>query len=80
MSVQEIDRLLAFRKENKYVNSAKEFQEVTKVSDSLLSSMLRFLNFRIGFRIKLILKQRKKNLFRRRISKKKISKKKKLYF
>ncbi|WP_374175173.1 ComEA family DNA-binding protein [Flavobacterium tructae] len=36
LSVQEIDRLLAFRKENKYVNSAKEFQEVTKVSDSLL--------------------------------------------
>ena len=37
MSVQEIDRLLAFRKENKYVNSAKEFQEVTKISDSLLN-------------------------------------------
>ncbi|MFH6969293.1 ComEA family DNA-binding protein [Flavobacterium sp. FlaQc-28] len=36
MSVQEIDRLLAFRKENKYVNSAKEFQEVTHISDSLL--------------------------------------------
>lgn len=37
MSVQEIDRLLAFRKENKYVNSAKEFQDVTKISDSLLN-------------------------------------------
>jgi len=37
MSVLEIDRLLAFRKENKYVNSAKEFQEVTKISDSLLN-------------------------------------------
>ncbi|MEN2415280.1 ComEA family DNA-binding protein [Flavobacterium mesophilum] len=36
MSVQEIDRLLAFRKENKYVNSAEEFQAVTKISDSLL--------------------------------------------
>ena len=36
MSIQEIDRLLAFRKENKYVNSAQEFQAVTKVSDSLL--------------------------------------------
>lgn len=36
MSVLEIDRLLAFRRENKYVNSAKEFQEVTKISDSLL--------------------------------------------
>ncbi|MDQ6472405.1 helix-hairpin-helix domain-containing protein [Flavobacterium sp. LHD-80] len=36
MSVLEIDRLIAFRKENKYVNSAEEFQEVTKISDSLL--------------------------------------------
>lgn len=37
MSVQEIDRLLDFRKTNKYVNSPKEFQIVTKVSDSLLN-------------------------------------------
>ena len=29
MSTQEIDRLLAFRKINKYVNSAQEFQSVT---------------------------------------------------
>jgi len=36
MSVQEIDRLMAFRKENKYVNSAEEFQKVTQISDSLL--------------------------------------------
>ena len=36
MSTAEIDRLLAFRKQKKFVNSAKEFQEVTKVSDSLL--------------------------------------------
>lgn len=39
MSVKEIDRLLAFRKENKYVNSPKEFQAVTKISDSLLSAI-----------------------------------------
>jgi DNA uptake protein ComE-like DNA-binding protein len=39
MSVLEIDRLLAFRKENKYVNSPKEFQTVTKVSDSLLNAI-----------------------------------------
>lgn len=37
MSVAEIDRLLAFRKENKYVSSADEFQKVTKISDSLLN-------------------------------------------
>jgi competence ComEA-like helix-hairpin-helix protein len=37
MSVEEIDRLLAFRKSNRFVNSAEEFQKVTKVSDSLLN-------------------------------------------
>ncbi|TPG38115.1 ComEA family DNA-binding protein [Flavobacterium pectinovorum] len=37
MSMEEIDRLVTFRKENKYVNSIEEFQQVTKVSDSLLS-------------------------------------------
>ncbi|WP_281226535.1 ComEA family DNA-binding protein [Flavobacterium aquiphilum] len=45
MSVQEIDRLLAFREKNKYVNSAKEFQEVTKVSDSLLNLIAPFFKF-----------------------------------
>jgi DNA uptake protein ComE-like DNA-binding protein len=45
MSVPEIDRLLAFRKENKYVNSAKEFQAVTKVSDSLLSAISPYFKF-----------------------------------
>ena len=39
MSVEEIDRLYEFRKSGKYVNSAKEFQQVTKVSDSLLMKM-----------------------------------------
>ena len=45
MSVQEIDRLLAFRKENKYVNSAEDFQKVTKVSDSLLNAMAPYFKF-----------------------------------
>jgi DNA uptake protein ComE-like DNA-binding protein len=45
MSVQEIDRLLAFRKEKKYVNSPKEFQNVTKVSDSLLNTMAPYFKF-----------------------------------
>ena len=39
MSLEQIDRLLAFRKTNKFINSAKEFQQVTKVSDSLLSKI-----------------------------------------
>ncbi|QKJ62787.1 helix-hairpin-helix domain-containing protein [Flavobacterium sp. M31R6] len=45
MSVQEIDRLLAFRKQNKFVNSVKEFQDVTKVSDSLLNVIAPFFKF-----------------------------------
>lgn len=45
MSVQEIDRLLVFRKENKYVNSAEEFQNITKVSDSLLSIISPYFKF-----------------------------------
>ncbi len=39
MRVAEIDRLLAFRKSNRFVNSAKEFQQVTKVSDALLNKI-----------------------------------------
>jgi DNA uptake protein ComE-like DNA-binding protein len=45
MSVPEIDRLLAFRKENKYVNSPKEFQSVTKISDSLLNAISPYFKF-----------------------------------
>lgn len=45
MTVEQLDRLFAFRKENKYVNSAKEFQEVTKVSDSLLKEMAVYFKF-----------------------------------
>jgi len=37
MSKLEIDRLLAHRKAGKYINSPKEFQQITKISDSLLS-------------------------------------------
>ncbi|WP_244275723.1 ComEA family DNA-binding protein [Maribacter dokdonensis] len=37
MTIEEIDRLHEYRKRNKFVNSAEEFQEVTKVSDSLLN-------------------------------------------
>jgi len=45
MSVAEIDRLLAFRKTNRYVNSAREFQEVTQVSDSLLRTIAPYFKF-----------------------------------
>lgn len=45
MSLQEIDRLLAFRKTNQFVNSKKEFQNVTKVSDSLLTKISPYFKF-----------------------------------
>mgnify|MGYP006156021889 FL=1 len=45
MSVAEIDRLLAYRKQNKFVNSAAEFQAVTKVSDSLLNAISPYFKF-----------------------------------
>jgi len=37
MTIQEIDRLHKYRKQRRFVNSKKEFQVVTKVSDSLLN-------------------------------------------
>jgi DNA uptake protein ComE-like DNA-binding protein len=45
MSVQEIDKLLLFRRQNKYVNSAKEFQNVTGISDSLLKIISPYFKF-----------------------------------
>jgi len=45
MSVKEIDRLLAYRKSGKFVNSAREFQQVTRVSDSLLAAISPFFKF-----------------------------------
>lgn len=45
MSVEELDKLFAFRKQNKYVNSAKEFQTVTGVSDSLLNAISPYFKF-----------------------------------
>ena len=45
MSVEEIDRLLAYRAQNKFVNSEAEFQAVTKVSDSLLKAISPYFKF-----------------------------------
>ncbi len=45
MKVEEIDRLLAFRKLGKFANSAKEFQQVTKISDSLLNVISPYFKF-----------------------------------
>lgn len=45
MSLEEIDRLHAYRTKNKFVNSAKEFQKVTQVSDTLLNRIAPFFKF-----------------------------------
>jgi DNA uptake protein ComE-like DNA-binding protein len=45
MSNEEIDRLLQFRAKNQWVNSAKHFQQITQVSDSLLNTMAPYFKF-----------------------------------
>lgn len=45
MSNEEIDRLLKFRNKGEWINSVKQFQEVTKVSDSLLNVISPFFKF-----------------------------------
>lgn len=39
MSLGEIDRLHAYRKQGRFVNSANEFQQVTQMSDSLINKI-----------------------------------------
>ncbi|MEW5675027.1 helix-hairpin-helix domain-containing protein [Flavobacterium enshiense] len=45
MTVAEIDRLHAYRKENKFVNSVEEFQQITKVSDVWLAEYAPYFKF-----------------------------------
>lgn len=45
MSVQEIDRLHAYRKKGKFVNSAKEFQKITQVSNVFLAKVSPYFKF-----------------------------------
>ncbi|MDP5001159.1 MAG: helix-hairpin-helix domain-containing protein [Flavobacterium sp.] len=45
MTIQEIDRLHAYRKKGKFVNSAIEFQQITKVSNSFLSKISPYFKF-----------------------------------
>ena len=45
MSIDEIDRLLAFRNQNKFINSVADFQKITKVSDSFLSEISPYFKF-----------------------------------
>jgi len=45
MSPEEIDRLHAYRARDKWVNSSGEFQQVTKISDSLLEKISPYFKF-----------------------------------
>jgi len=45
MSLEEIDKLLKFRSSGKFINSAKEFQNITEVNDSLLSIIAPYFKF-----------------------------------
>ncbi|HSP83753.1 MAG TPA: helix-hairpin-helix domain-containing protein, partial [Gillisia sp.] len=45
MTVEEIDRLHSYRAEDKWVNSAMEFQQVTGISDSLLNIISPYFRF-----------------------------------
>jgi competence ComEA-like helix-hairpin-helix protein len=45
MSPEEIDRLKRFRDKDQWINSVKDFQKVTKVSDSLLNEISLYFKF-----------------------------------
>lgn len=45
METEEINRLLAFRKQGKFANSPEEFQQVTGISDSLLKVISPYFKF-----------------------------------
>ena len=45
MSSEEINRLLKFRAKNQWVNSGKQFQQVTKVSDSVFNKISPYFKF-----------------------------------
>ncbi|AXT19403.1 helix-hairpin-helix domain-containing protein [Flavobacteriaceae bacterium AU392] len=45
MTNEEIDRLLKFRSKDRWINSSKQFQEITKISDSLLRAISPYFKF-----------------------------------
>ncbi len=45
LSTDQIDRLFAFRKKGKFINTAKEFQNVTGINDSLLHHISPYFKF-----------------------------------
>jgi len=45
MAIDEIDRLITYRESGKFINSVKEFKDVTKISDSLLNTISPYFKF-----------------------------------
>ncbi|MGB5379161.1 ComEA family DNA-binding protein [Muriicola sp.] len=45
LAPSELDRIYAFRKQGQFINSAKEFQKVSQVSDSLLAAIGPYFKF-----------------------------------
>lgn len=45
MTIEQIDKLLDYRAQNKYVNSVEEFQQVTGVSNEVLNKMTPYFKF-----------------------------------
>jgi len=45
MSSEEINRLLQYREQDKWVNTTSQFQQVTKISDSLLNEISPYFKF-----------------------------------
>lgn len=45
MTTEQINKLLAFRKQGKFANSPEEFQQVTGISDSLLNAISPYFKF-----------------------------------
>lgn len=45
LSVKELDRLYAYRKTGSYINSAKDFQKVTHIHDTLLTKLSPYFKF-----------------------------------
>ena len=45
LSLQELERLKSFRATNQYLNSALEFKQITKISDSLYQTLIPYIKF-----------------------------------
>ncbi len=74
MRTSEIDKLLAFRAQGKFINTSKQFQEITGINDSLLaviSPYFKFPNWRTSE--KNIAKQKSNNKIDKSIVKKDIN-------